>query len=64
MALLSALFREKVSKSKDYRMQNEVEQDVAYPTGFLGFDFLNGSTIHVKSDGMDFTYNSLGIVDG
>lgn len=64
MALLSALFREKVSKSKDYRMQNEVEQDVAYPTGFLGFDFLNGSTIHVKSDDMDFTYNSLGIVDG
>lgn len=64
MALLSALFREKVGKSKDYRMSNEVEQDVAYPTGFLGFDFLNGTVVHVKSDTMDFTYNSLGIVDG
>lgn len=64
MALLSALFREAVAKDKDPRMKNEVEQDVAYPTGFLGFDYLNGTVIHVKSDNMDFTYNSLGIIDG
>lgn len=64
MALLSALFREAVAKDKDSRMKNEVEQDVAYPTGFLGFDYLNGTVIHIKSDNMDFTYNSLGIIDG
>ena len=61
---LASLFREKVAKSKDPRMYTEVEQNVAYPTGFLGFDFLNGTTVHVKSDKMDFTYNSLGIIDG
>lgn len=61
---LSSLFREKVSSLKDYRMKNEIEQNVSYPTGFLSFDFLNGTVIHVKSDDMDFTYNSVGIVDG
>lgn len=61
---LAAAFREKVSSMKDHRMKNETEYDVAYPTGFLSFDFLNGTTIHVKSDNMDFTYNSIGIVDG
>lgn len=64
MKLLSDLFREKVGALKDYRMKNETEQDVAYPTGFLSFDFLNGTVIHVKSDDMDFTYNSVGIIDG
>lgn len=64
MKLLSSLFREKVNQSKDIRMKSETMQDVAYPTGFLGFDFLNGTVIHVKSDNMDFTYNSVGIVDG
>ena len=62
--LLSSLFREKVSKDKDFRMKNETEQDVAYPTGFLSFDFLNGTVIHVKSKDKDFTYNSVGIIDG
>ena len=61
---LASLFREKVSSNKDYRMKNETEQDVAYPTGFLSFDFLNGTVIHVKSEDMDFTYNSVGIIDG
>lgn len=61
---LAAAFRAKVGSMKDHRMKNETEYDVAYPTGFLSFDFLNGTTIHVKSDNMDFTYNSIGIVDG
>ena len=61
---LAAAFREKVSSMKDFRMKNETEYDVAYPTGFLAFDFMNGTVIHVKSDTMDFTYNSIGIVDG
>lgn len=64
MSILAKQFREKVSKMKDARMFNEVEQDVAYPTGFLGFDFLNGVVVHVKSKTMDFTYNSVGIIDG
>lgn len=64
MKLLTDLFREKVGSLKDSRMKNETEQDVAYPTGFLSFDFLNGTVIHVKSDEMDFTYNSVGIIDG
>lgn len=61
---LAERFREKVKTVKDYRMKFEAEQDVMYPTGFLGFDYLNGTTVHVKSDTMDFTYNSIGIIDG
>lgn len=64
MSILAAKFREETSKMKDFRMKNEMEQDVAYPTGFLGFDFMNGTVIHVKSDTMDFKYNSVGVVDG
>lgn len=64
MSILLSRFREEVSKSKDYRMKNEIERDVAYPTGFLGFDAMNGTVIHVKTDTMDFKYNSMGIVDG
>lgn len=61
---LATLFRNKVNSLKDYRMKNEIEQNVSYPTGFLSFDYLNGTIIHVKSEEMDFTYNSVGIVDG
>lgn len=61
---LMKAFRDKASKSKDYGMFNEGECSVAYSTGFLGLDFLNGTVIHVKSDKHNFTYNSVGIVDG
>lgn len=64
MSLLIKRFREEVSKSKDERMKNEVELDVSYPTGFLGFDFMNGCVMHVKTDKLDFSYNSVGVVDG
>lgn len=64
MSILADRFREKVSKSKDVRMKKETEYDVAYPTGMLAFDFMNGTVIHVKTDDMDFKYNSIGIVDG
>ena len=63
MALID-LFREKVAKSKDYGMANEGEAGVGYSSGFLGLDFLNGTVIHVKNDTMNFTYNSIGILDG
>ena len=57
-------FREKTSKNKDQRMSQEATPDVAYSTGFLGFDFMNGTVVHVKTPEKKFTYNSIGIVDG
>ena len=64
-ALVSA-FRNEVSKSKDIRVSKEAEFDVAYPTGFLGFDFANGVKVRVQNAELDydFYYNSVGIVDG
>lgn len=64
MSILIERFREEASKLKDVRMKKEVERDVAYPTGFLAFDFMNGTVVHVKSNHMDFKYNSVGVVDG
>ena len=63
---LAEAFREKVSKVKDYRMKAEAEFDVSYSTGFLAFDFLNGSVVHVKNEsmGLDYKYNSIGIPEG
>lgn len=63
-SLVGDLFRKKMKTIKDPRMSRESEPDYAYPTGFLTFDFMNGTVIHVKKDGMQFTYNSIGIVDG
>lgn len=61
---ITSLFRQKVSKLKDPRMNQESQPDLSYPTGFLSFDYMNGTVIHVKKDGMKFTYNDIGIVDG
>lgn len=57
-------FRAECKKTKDPRMSNESEFDVAYPTGYLGFDFMNGVKVEVIKEGKKFTYNSIGIVDG
>lgn len=57
-------FRAKVGKDKDARKSQESVFDVAYATGFLSFDFLNGTVVHVKTNDKKFTYNSIGIVDG
>lgn len=64
MSLLATQFRKAVSKNKDFRMKNETEHDVSYPTGFLSFDFMNGTVVHVKDKEKKFQYNSIGIVDG
>lgn len=61
---LAGMFRSKVSKMKDHRMKAEAEFDIAYSTGFLSFDFLNGSVVHVKNETMDFKYNSIGVPEG
>ena len=61
---MASKFRSMMIKKKDARISDEAQFNVAYPTGFLGFDFLNGSIIHVKGNEMDFKYNSVGIIDG
>lgn len=61
---LSQRFRQTVAKHKDYRMKEESSPDVSYSTGFLNFDFMNGSVIHVKSPERNFNYYSVGIQDG
>jgi len=65
MSLLVHNFRKTVAKSKDLRIKSEAEFSVGYPTGYLVFDFMNGTKVEVtKSDGTKFSYNSIGIVDG
>ncbi len=62
--LLSSLFREAVSKHKDTRMKEESTSSVGYSTGFLNFDFMNGTVVHVNSDVRHTKYYSVGIQDG
>lgn len=64
MSFLSNAFRETVVKSKDSKMKAETEFNVFYSTGFLSFDFRNGSIIHAKRDGKPFKYYGIGITDG
>lgn len=62
---LSELYRKAMNKGKDIdKLDTEAQPDVAYPTGFLTFDYLNGNVIHVKNDHMDFKYDSVGVIDG
>ena len=60
---LLSLFRDKMNKSKSSNVK-EATFDVMYPTGFITLDYLNGTMIHVKSDTIDDTYSSVGILDG
>ena len=57
-------FRNKMSKCKTKGVNRTAEFDVMYSTGFLSIDYLNGTTVHVESKDRNFTYNSIGIVDG
>ena len=60
---LMSLFRDKINKSKNTDIK-EADFDVMYSTGFLTLDYLNGTSVHVKSDTMDMNYDSVGIMDG
>ena len=60
MTLLGAAFREQVKKTKDISMINEQQHSVAYSTGFLNIDFLNGTILNIN----DKKYFEVGIVDG
>ena len=53
-------FRNVVAKDKDLRMSSEAKIDIGYPTGFLGFDFMNGYKVHNNGE----TKYNLGISDG
>lgn len=61
---LANKFRESVSKLKDYKMKQEAQVTVQYSTGFLNFDFMNGTVINVRSETKNFDYYSVGIADG
>ena len=57
-------FLAKVAKSKISGSNNQASFDVAYSTGFLAIDFINGTTIHVDGNDLHFSYVSAGITDG
>ena len=62
-SLLVNMFREKVSKMKDSRM-DEGQVSVGYSTGYLNFDFINGTIVYAKKDNVQLKYYSVGITDG
>lgn len=61
---LMSQFRNKLSKVKTSGVAKSADFDVMYTTGFLSLDYLNGTVVHVKGEDREFTYNSVGIVDG
>ena len=64
MSLLVNMFREQVAKMKDPRMKDESGTSVGYSTGFLSFDFRNGTIMHGKKEGQEYQYYSVGVADG
>ena len=58
--LLSQAFRAQALKTKDISIINEQQHSVAYSTGFLPIDFLNGYILNIK----DRKYYEVGIIDG
>lgn len=58
-------FRDAVAKTKDFKMKQEAQVTIQYPTGFLNFDFMNGTIINIKTkDNTIDPYYSVGIADG
>lgn len=66
MSLLADQFRDAVSKDKDLRMSLEATCEVGYPSGFLNFDFMNGTLVRSvnEASGINEEYYSIGIADG
>ena len=60
MGILSAAFREQAKKTKDISMINEQQHSIAYSTGFLTIDFLNGYILNINGR----QYFQVGITDG
>lgn len=61
--LLTGLFRDKVKKMKDPKME-EGTVSIGHPTGFLNFDFINGCILFGKKDNQNVQYYSVGVTDG
>lgn len=61
--LLTGLFRGKVKKMKDPKME-EGNASIGHPTGFLNFDFINGCILFGKKDNKRVEYYSVGVTDG
>lgn len=64
MSFLASAFRKEINKSKDNKLKAETEFNVFYSTGFLSFDFRNGSIIYAKKNGEPLKYYGVGLVDG
>lgn len=64
MSILLQTFRKTVGKMKDFRMKVETEFSVGYSTGFLNFDFRNGTIVHARCNEKQFKYYSIGVSDG
>lgn len=57
-------FRSKISQIKEKGIATQAGFDVGYSTGFLGLDYLNGTTVKVDANGIKQEYESIGVVDG
>lgn len=60
MTLLSQAFRAQALKTKDISMINEQQHSIAYSTGFLPIDFLNGYILYINGK----KYYQVGLLDG
>lgn len=58
-----SIWREKLASNKKSAI-HEAGFDVMYPTGFSNVDYVNGTTVHVRSENINIDYEAVGIVDG
>lgn len=63
MSKVMSIWREKLASNKKSAI-HEAGFDVMYPTGFSNVDYVNGTTVHVRSENINIDYEAVGIVDG
>ena len=63
MSKVLSIWREKLASNKKIAI-HEAGFDIMYPTGFSNVDYVNGTTVHVRSENINIDYESVGIVDG
>lgn len=62
--LLYSQFKRQIAKSKDAKSKIETEATTGYSTGYLAFDFLNGSVMYVNNVQTPYKYYVVGLTDG
>ena len=62
MGKVMSLFKAANAKSK--HPSKEAGFDIMYPTGIMCVDYVNGTTVHVRTDEINVDYDMVGIVDG